>query len=384
MCLISVILLPQVHLRSLNNSTVILNKQKHNFVPQQQRPFLNGKGDAAQPMPFPCVPKSHSKQHSHALDSHRSDLLTSGKQALFLPAIKISLSSPHKDQKERPILLNSETRLGFADRRRQNEKIISLKGSRSQGCSPERQTRLEVRCVSSPHILEEGKLLLPALKLKMNFQEHNGHEGRNYLSSHLSPNAIAPSRSVPSLTNILATHDHLDLSASSPACLLRSAKIRADHCHTSLESVLEHPTRNHHVPMERKIIGQNMEQLHVPSLHYPPQHSHLNVPILAPLSSRSASLNALSLSSNSELVQSSQAWQANSPAGVTSQVALGSFSYSSNGASKLPPPASHAKRALGLHVNNYISMSSSTPDLRDAGQHRFKPHPLGEFSKYIR
>lgn len=382
--LISVILPPQVQLRSFNNSTVIPAKQNCNLIPKQLMPSFNGKGAAPQAKPFSYISKPHGKpnsQYSQAFDSCGNESLISAKQAVLVPAIKISFPSPHEDWKERPIFLNTETRLGFPDRRKRNENITSFKGSRSHGCSPERQTRLEFRCVSSPHIPEQERFLLPTDKIKLNFPEH---EGRRYLSSYLCPRVIAPSRSVPSLTDTSTTRDNLDLSASSPACLLRSAKVQANQCHASLKCALEHPSKNYQAKMERKFITQNMEQLYVPTSHHSSQHSQLNVPILEPLSStsRSASLNALSISSSSELIQSFKACQANFPAGVSSQVPLGSFSNSSNCSSRLSPPGSHAKKAVGLHVNDYNAMSLSTPDLRDAGRHHLKPQLVGEF-KYI-
>lgn len=305
-----------------------------------------------------------------------------GKQALPLPVIKISMPSPQEEPKRRPILVTSETRLGFAERWKRND-VISIKGSRSQGCSPDRQSRLEVRCVSSPHIPAKDKPPLPTHKIKMNFEEHIGEKGRQYLHSHIHPSAISPSRSVPSLNDILPTYNNLDLSASSPACLLRNAKIQADrkkHHHASLESLVDHhqfASGIHHDHLHRKVIGRSMEQFPAPFLGRPPQSSQLNVSLLGPISSssRSVSLNALSFSSNSDLIHSLNASQGNDPAGVSSQVAPDS-SYCS---SKLSP---QLKKTLGVHANNYMCLSSSTPDLRIADQHRLKPLLVGEFSQY--
>lgn len=226
---------------------------------------------------------------------------------MLLPVIKVSMPSPQTDLKNGPMWVESETRHGFRKQWKMNNRVKLYKGSRSQGCSPERQTRMEIRCTSSPHLSDRDRPPLPPYK--MNFLEHNGGKEGKYLSSHLDQGVITSSRSVPSLNNIFSTPRDLDLNASSPACFFKNRKIQVDlkKHHVSSESVFENHQRiadGRHAQRQRRIIGRSTEQLFVPPLDFPPHISQLNVPGLVPLSSssRSASLNALSFSSNLGLI----------------------------------------------------------------------------------
>lgn len=370
--LIYVILLPQVQLRSLNNPPVIPAKQ--NLIPKQPMPFYAGKGSVPQSKSKPVSNMSmpHDKQNPQVRDPPRKEPMASAKPAPLLPVITISM--PQEEQKRRPNLANCGSKLaGFQEQHRREGNVLYLKGSRSQGCSPERQSKLEAKCFSSPHI-PAGKPPLPPPKVKMNFQEHGGQKGRKYLPSLMFPNAIAPSRSAPSL----AAHDNLDLSISFPPRNVKAQGYQKKH-HASLESLLDHnplPTRMHRVPVQRKKVGRSMDELANPSVGLSPHSSQLNVSVSEPLPSRilSSSLNALSFS---DLIPPSNACHSKSPAGSTSQVAPGSFSSSSCSSSKPFPQVSNAKRASGLQVNYNPSLSSSTPDLRDARGHHVKWFPMG-------
>lgn len=325
---------------------------------------------------YPNISKLHGKQNlqdQQALDHKGKGMLASTRQGALLPVITISMPSPQEDPKKRPILINSETRRGFPDQRNMNNNMKYFRGSRSQGCSPDRMQPLEAKSVSSPHLPERNKPPLPPYKIKMNFQEHSGDKRRKNQPSHLYPGVISPSRSAPSLNNVLQMHDHLDLSASSPACVLRYHKIQNDHKkhHVSMESVFEHrpiPVGHHHAQMPRKMVEKYTEQFLVPSLDRSPQISQWNVSRMEPLSpsSRSVSLNALSCSSNSEGIWPSEGSRGNF-SGTAMPVNLGSFSNSSCFSSKLSPQIPNTKQSLGLHVNNYMSLSSSTPNLQYAG-----------------
>lgn len=371
--LISVILLPQVQLRSLNNPPVIPAKQNH--IPKQLMPFYAGKGSVPQSNSKSVSNMSmpHDKENIRVLDPLKKEPLASAKSAQLLPVITISV--PQEEQKRRPDFAKSGIQLAGLRERHRRDDMLYLKGSRSQGCSPERQSKLETKCFSSPHI-PAGKPPLPPPKVKMNFQENGGQKGRKYLSSHAFPNVIAPSRSAPSL----ARYDNLDLSVSFPGRNVKAQGYQKKH-HASLESLLDHtplPTGMRQPPMQRKIIGRSMDELPSASLGLSPHSSHLNMSGLEPLSSsiRSSSLNALSFSSNSGLIQSSNACHSKSSAGTVLQGALGSFS-SSSCSSKPFPKVPIARRAAGLQVKYYPSLSSSTPDLRDAGRHHFKQFPVG-------
>lgn len=374
--LISVILLPQVQQRTFNNLPVIPAKQNHSSIPKHV-PFLIHKDTVLQSnsKAYCNISKLHGKQNlqdQQALGHKGKDMLASTREVALLPVITISMPSPQEDPKRRPIMINSEAMCGFPDQRKKNSNIKYFRGSRSQGCSPDRMQQLEVKSVSSPHLPKRDKPPLPPYKIKMNFQEHNGDKRRKN-PSHLYPGVISPSRSAPSLNNVLKMQDHLDLSASSPACVLRYHKIQNDHRkhHVSMESVFEHhhlSVGNRHAQMPRKMIGNSMDQLFVPSLDLSPQISQLNVSRMEPLSpsSRSVSLNALSFSSKSEAVWPSKDSHGNF-SGAAMQVNLGSFSNSSCFSFKLSPQIPNTKQSLGLHVNNYTSLSFSTPNLQYAG-----------------
>ncbi|KAG8136157.1 hypothetical protein E2320_009135, partial [Naja naja] len=301
----------EVQQRTFNNLPVIPAKQNHSSIPKHM-PFLIHKDTILQSnsKAYPNISKLHGKQNfqdQQALDHKEKGMLASTREVALLPVITISMPSPQEDPKKRPILINSETRRGLPDQRNKNSNMKYFHGSRSQGCSPDRMQPLEVKSVSSPHLPVRDKPPLPPYKIKMNFQEHSGDKRRKNQPSHLYPGVISPSRSAPSLNNILKVHDHLDLSASSPACVLRYHKIQNDHKkhHVSMESVFEHhhiSAGNHHSQMPSEMRGKNSEQLLVPSLDLSPQISQWNVSRMEPLSSssRSVSLNVLSCSSNSE------------------------------------------------------------------------------------
>uniref|UniRef100_A0ACB8FCJ6 Uncharacterized protein n=1 Tax=Sphaerodactylus townsendi TaxID=933632 RepID=A0ACB8FCJ6_9SAUR len=323
--------------RSLNNPPVIPAKQNH--VPKPPMPLHDGKGRA---------PQSKSKA-----DSNR------------LPIITISV--PQEERKSRP---------GFPQRRRKDDNMMHLRGTRSQGCSPERQSKLDAKCFSSPHI-PAGKPPLPPTQVKMNFKEYSGQKGRTYLPSHMSPYVISPSRSAPSL----AAQDNHNLHVSISA---RNVKVRGyqKKHHASLESLPNHNSLlngMHQAPGQKKMMGRSMNDLLSSSVGLSPFRSQLNVSAVESLTSgiRSSSLNALSVSSSSDLIPSSYAFHSKSSGGSTSQVAGGSFSSSSYCFSQPFPRASNAKSALGLQANNYPSLSSSTPDLRNVWKSHFNLLPVG-------
>ncbi|KAH0624156.1 hypothetical protein JD844_007594 [Phrynosoma platyrhinos] len=240
----------RVQQQNPNNSPVIPANQYHNSNPKQLMPtLLTASQSNSSHFSHPSKPYSkQTPQPLQALDHCKKDYLGSIEQVV-LPVIKVSMPSPQKDPKKRPILVNAKNRLGYQEPWKKNNNVKYYKGSRSQGCSPERQTRLEVRCASSPHLPESDKPPLSPYKTNKSLLEHNGDEERKYFSPHLYPHVITSSRSTSSLNNIMSTHDDLILSVSNPASFWKTSKMQADRRshHASLECVLEFqqlPTQN--------------------------------------------------------------------------------------------------------------------------------------------
>ncbi|TFK11214.1 coiled-coil domain-containing protein 47 [Platysternon megacephalum] len=373
----------EVQQRYLNNSPVLPAKQNHSSVARHLAPFITGKDVAPQSNIKPSSNLSKSQpsakpnlQYLRALDPRKANPLVSAKPRQVPPIIKISKPRSQVQQRtqkgEEAIWTHSQIRLGHQERSKKNDGVISLKGSRSQGCSPVRKSRLEVTCVSSPHVSKGINSHLPSNGVNMDFKEHNGDGGRKFAPSLMPTSPLFPSRSTPSLNNIDLMCDHLDLSASSPEHILRKMKTQALHkkLHASFESIpgLLPSTGIRRTQMQQK-IGRSMDQLPLPSLGLSPQCSHWNAAILAPLSScsRSSSVDLLSFPLNSNLIQDSKVCRGNAPNSMSSQVAPGSFSNSSYCSPKLSPQVCNGKSFVNLPVIKTF-LSSSTPDLRDVRQ----------------
>ncbi|XP_065413829.1 TRAF2 and NCK-interacting protein kinase isoform X4 [Chrysemys picta bellii] len=373
----------EVQQRYLNNSPVLPAKQNHSSVARHLAPFITGKDVAPQSNIKPSSNLSKSQpsakpnlQYLQALDPRQVNPLVSAKPRHVPPIIMISKPRSQVQQRtqkgEEAIWTRSQIRLGHQERSKKNDGVISLKGSRSQGCSPVRKSGLEVTCVSSPHVSKGINSHLPSNGVKMDFKEHNGDRGRKFAPSLMPTSPLFPSRSTPSLNNIDLMCDHLDLSASSPEHILRKMKTQALHkkLHASFESIpgLLPSTGIHRTQMQQK-IGRSMDQLPLPSLGLSPQCSHWNGVILAPLSSRSrsSSVDLLSFPLNSNLIQASEVGRGNAPNSMSSQVAPESFSNSSYCSPKLSPQVCNGKSFVNLPVIKTF-LSSSTPDLRDVRQ----------------
>ncbi|XP_032639567.1 TRAF2 and NCK-interacting protein kinase isoform X1 [Chelonoidis abingdonii] len=373
----------EVQQQYLNNSPVLPAKQNHSSVARHLAPFITGKDVAPQSniKPSSNISKSQPSakpnlQDLRPLDPRQVNPLVSAKPRQVPPIIKISKprsqEQQHTQKGEEAIWTHSQIRLGRQEPSKKNDGVISLKGSRSQGCSPVRKSGLEVMRASSPHVSKGINSHLPSKGVKMDFKEHNGDRERKFAHSLMPASPLFPSRSTPSLNNIDLMCDHLDLSASSPEHILRKMKTQALHkeLHASFESIpgLLPSTGIHRTQMQQK-IGRSMDQLPLPSLGLSPQGSHWNEAILAPLSScsRSSSVDLLSFPLNSNLIQASQVCRGNAPNSMSSQVAPGSFSKSSYCSPKLSPQVCNGKSFVNLHVIKTF-LSSSTPDLRDVRQ----------------
>ncbi|XP_074860432.1 TRAF2 and NCK-interacting protein kinase isoform X8 [Carettochelys insculpta] len=369
--------------RYLNNSPVLPAKQNHSSVAKPLASFINDKDAAPQPNIKPSSNLSKSQpstkpnlQYLQALNHRKVNPLVSAKPKLVPPIIKISKPTPQVQQRiqngKENILAPSPLRLGHQERSNKNDGI-SLKGSRSQGCSPVRKSGLGVTCVDSPHVSNGISPHLPGNRVKMDFKEHNGDRGRKCTPSFMPASALFLSSSTPSLNHIDSMCDKLDLSASSPEHILRKMEIQAlpRKVRASFESIPElllPSTGLHQTQMQQK-IGRSMDQLLLPSLDPSPQWSQCNAAILTPWSSRScsSSMELLSFPLNSDPVQSSKDCSSNAPNSMPPQAAPKSFSNSSYCSPKLSPQACNGKSFLNLPVTRTF-LSSSTPDLRDVRQ----------------
>nr|XP_014427867.1 TRAF2 and NCK-interacting protein kinase isoform X9 [Pelodiscus sinensis] len=383
----------------LNNSPVLPTKQNHASVAKQLATFITGKDAAPKSNIKPSSNFSKSQpsakpnlQYIQALHHRKVNPLASAKPRLVPPIIRISKPrsrvEQHTQNGEKNILERSPFRFGHQERSKKND-VISLKGSRSQGCSPVRKSELEIPRVPSPHVSNGISSHFPINRVKMDFKEHNGDRRRIYSPSLIPTSALFPSKSTPSLSNIDMMCDHLDLSSSSPEHILRKIKIQAlnKKLHASFESIPElllPSTGIQRTQMQQK-IGRSMDQLLPPSLGPSPQRSQWNIAILAPLSSRSrsSSVDLLSFPLNSNLIQSSEVCRGNAPNSMSQEVAPELFSNSSYCSSKLSPQVCNGKKFLNLPVTKTF-LSSSTPDLRDVRQLNSKQPLVEERSRLNR
>ncbi|XP_014427869.2 TRAF2 and NCK-interacting protein kinase isoform X8 [Pelodiscus sinensis] len=389
----------EVQQQYLNNSPVLPTKQNHASVAKQLATFITGKDAAPKSNIKPSSNFSKSQpsakpnlQYIQALHHRKVNPLASAKPRLVPPIIRISKPrsrvEQHTQNGEKNILERSPFRFGHQERSKKND-VISLKGSRSQGCSPVRKSELEIPRVPSPHVSNGISSHFPINRVKMDFKEHNGDRRRIYSPSLIPTSALFPSKSTPSLSNIDMMCDHLDLSSSSPEHILRKIKIQAlnKKLHASFESIPElllPSTGIQRTQMQQK-IGRSMDQLLPPSLGPSPQRSQWNIAILAPLSSRSrsSSVDLLSFPLNSNLIQSSEVCRGNAPNSMSQEVAPELFSNSSYCSSKLSPQVCNGKKFLNLPVTKTF-LSSSTPDLRDVRQLNSKQPLVEERSRLNR
>ncbi|CAJ0918566.1 unnamed protein product, partial [Ranitomeya imitator] len=127
----------EVQQRSLSNSPVLPAKQQHPSVLEQQVPLVTK--DASTSWQPSTRPNSQNLQASGRV---KMDNLA---PSMILPSIQISKSGPWSQATQNDVQsLDDEVRLLLQVNSQENEpgrkSVTSLKGSRSQGCSPARDT----------------------------------------------------------------------------------------------------------------------------------------------------------------------------------------------------------------------------------------------------
>ncbi|XP_072264209.1 TRAF2 and NCK-interacting protein kinase isoform X7 [Pyxicephalus adspersus] len=129
----------EVQQRSLSNSPVLPAKQPHTSVIEQQVPLVTKDASTSwQPSTRP------NSQNLQASDRVKMDILA---PPMILPSIQISKSGPWSQGTQSEVQsLDDEVRFLLQVTSQENEpgrkSVTSLKGSRSQGCSPARDTGL--------------------------------------------------------------------------------------------------------------------------------------------------------------------------------------------------------------------------------------------------
>lgn len=361
-----------------NNPPVLPAKQNLYAVKQQLTCFLAGRdvppSSTAKPFSSHAKLKPSAKPDSQLLivaGVQKAENLASTKLMPVAPAemndsrsrLLIEHHSRKKDGPVCPIRLDLEHQLKPQEASRTT--VRSIKQSHSQGCSPSRELRSQVICVSSLNI---SKVMSPQLSItasKEGPRDSCGLRGRQGVNSCIHASTSTPLRSAALLNDLIWVCDHLAFSAPSP-----SMNLEQRHLQITLEKTVMSckASQNFFCPPCSSLRHKcTRKELELTSFHLYPASSNLNLNVLTSLFSShylSSSLNFLAYPLCSELIHSSPAFRScGIPGDKSSQMSSRQFSRPPN-SPMLPRQASSSKGNIAVGCANSMAVSSSTPNGR--------------------